>query len=449
MKPTRKLVVSLIAGAASALLTPSALAQDVVWPGFRGPTGDGVVSGAGHPTSWSMTEDGQENIAWAVEVPGASWSSPVVVDDTVYVVSAIAPWFDRPAPFRGAGGGNSGEPAADADFAMMAFSLDTGEQLWSKTLATMVPKEPTHPSNTFATESPTTDGERVYAHFGAIGLVVAVDLEGNEVWRKDVGAYSHTAGFGTGSSVVVHDGVLIAHSDNTKESFIVGFDAATGDEKWRQERDRGSSWASPLLVERDGGDQVVVPGPNAVTAYNPANGEMLWKATGFGGSFSASAVSDGDFVYFGNSGPGRRGPLISISLDAEGEFDADPDDDRVRWFASSQGLTFSSPVIVDGVLYGARGSFFAAHSCEDGERVFRTRLPDSSEIVASAWSVGDTVYVMNENGITFAIEAGEEFKLVSTNTIEGDLFSGTPSVAKGALLIRGADKLYCIRSPGS
>lgn len=445
---TRAGVVALTAGLVG-LVSSVAIAQDVAWPGFRGPTGDGLVSGPSHPLEWGYGEDGETNIAWAIDVPGASWSSPLVVDDAVYVVTAAGEGIGRPAPFRGQGGGGADKPDAPAEFQVRCYALRDGSERWATTVAREAPAEPTHPSNTFATESPTTDGERIYVHFGAIGIVAAVDLDGKELWQKDIGAYPHTAGFGTGSSIVVHDGTLVVHSDNTAESFVLGLDAETGEEKWKRERDAGSAWASPLLAPRGDGTQVIIAGSGAVSSYDVATGELLWKATGIEGSFSTSPVADEEHVYFGNSGPGRRGPLIAVRLDAEGEFAADPADERVGWVSGAQGFAFSSPVIVDGVLYAARGRFFAAHDCETGERVYRERLPDQGEVVASAWAVDGVVYVMNETGMTFAIPAGGEFEVKQTNTIEGDIFSSTPSVAKGNLLIRGADKLYCIRAEGS
>ncbi|MEM0982737.1 MAG: PQQ-binding-like beta-propeller repeat protein [Planctomycetota bacterium] len=439
-------VASVFAAAAGTTLAQNA---DVVWPGFRGPSGDGRLHGLSHPDSWSLTSEEQRNVAWSVEIAGNSWSSPVVIGDTVYVVSAVTPDMERPDPFRGAGGWVAGRPSADAEFQMRAFDLATGDERWSKTLETEVPKQPTHPSNTWATETPVTDGERIYAHFGAIGLVVAVDLEGNVIWRTDLPAYKQGANFGTGASVALAGDRLIVHSDNQEDSFVVAFDTETGDEKWRQDRPEGSSWATPLVAEHEGVTQVIVPGPGHVTAYNATDGEMLWKGTGIGGGFSASPSIEDGVVIFGNSGPGRRGPLIGVNLSARGEFALDPKDERVAWVANSQGFTFASPVVLDGIIYAVRGSFFGAHDAETGKRIYQKRLPDQSEVVASLWTDGERIFAMNEVGLTFVVKAGREYELLGTNEIEGDLFSATPSAADDSLLIRGADKLYCVRAEGA
>ncbi|MEM0982736.1 MAG: PQQ-binding-like beta-propeller repeat protein [Planctomycetota bacterium] len=425
-------------------------AQDARWPGFRGPAGDGQLGELSHPATWSLTGDREANIAWTVDLPGYSWSSPLVVGETAYLVTAVTPDTDRPKPFRGAGGRGRGRPTPEVRFAMLAVDMETGDSRWSTTLAERVPSQPTHPSNTFATETPVTDGERIYAHFGSIGLLVAVDLDGREVWRAPLPAYRQTANFGTASSVVLWEDRVIVHSDNFEESFIVAHDAETGEQIWRaEERPEGSSWASPIIAEADGSAQLIAPGSGHVTAYDPANGSVLWKVTGVPGNFDATPVVAGDRVIFGNSGRQGRGPMIAVELSARGEFAPDPDDERVAWVANSQGFTYSSPVVVDGVVYAARGSFFGAHDAETGERIYRKRLPDQSEVVASLWTDGERIFAMNEVGLTFVVKAGREYELLGTNEIEGDLFSATPSAADGSLLIRGADKLYCIRAEGA
>lgn len=435
------LALLTLAGVAAA----PAHGQDVEWPGFRGPMGNGVSDGAAHPMTWAYTADRKENIAWVADVPGASWASPIVVGETVYVISAVTPEMERPIPFRGAGGGDNQQPAQEATFELLAYDLASGGAKWSKTVATKVPEEPTHPSNTFATESPVTNGKHIFMHFGSIGLVAAYDLEGNEAWRREIGAYAHANGFGTGSSLALAEGTLVVLSDNQEDSFILGLDAATGEERWRQPRAIGSSWASPVVVAHGGRTQVIAPGTGAVTSYNAATGEVIWKATGTPNNFSASPV-----VANGRVVVGTRGLLISIDLNAMGEFAASTEDPSgfVRWSTAGDGLSFSSPTVLNGAIYGARGAFFGANDLDTGARVYRDRLPDQSEVVSSAWTSGGMVFVLNENGTAFGIKPGQQLEVVHTNVIEGDLFSGTPSVARGSLLIRGADKLYCIRAAG-
>ncbi|MEM7623444.1 MAG: PQQ-binding-like beta-propeller repeat protein [Planctomycetota bacterium] len=426
-----------------------AVAQEVLWPGFRGGPAAGVVQGTTHPLTWRLVggdrEGNRQNVAWIADVPGLAWSSPVVVDDTVYVTTAVTP--DQPAPRRFGGGGGAGSvrPTKPAEFRVIAYSLGDGGERWSTTVARLTPDQPTHPANSFATESPTTDGRFVFVHFGHAGVLAALTLDGDVVWRRELGTYRFSSDFGTGSSIAYHDGVVVVHSDNNESAFIAGFDAETGDELWRTPRDRGSAWASPLVVPGASGAQVIVPGRGHVTSYEPKSGEQIWKATGIRGGFSASpSVGDGH-VYVGNSSRSGTGPLLALRLDARGEYVVDPADDRVRWLAASQGFEHTSAVVVGNTIYAARDAFFAAHDIRTGERLYRVRLPDGGIVVASAWAVGDTVFVLNESGQTYAIAAGGEFRLLATNMIDGDLFSATPSVARGTLLIRGGDKLYAIR----
>ncbi|MEM0982735.1 MAG: PQQ-binding-like beta-propeller repeat protein [Planctomycetota bacterium] len=450
MHRDRTLVAALAGLAVS--FGSAAMAQDIHWPGFRGPDGGGTATSS-HPSSWSAASEGGQNLAWSVDLPGIALASPIVIGDTVYVVTVISPELETATPWV------NGTPPLSAveepaDFRFVALDLESGEQLWETSVANEVPAIPTHTSNSFATESPVTDGKHLFAHFGCLGVVVAVDLEGNEVWRRDVGAYSYQQDFGPASSVVLADGVLVVHSDNQDSSFVMGIEPATGRELWKNERQTGTAWASPTVAANPaGGSQVIVPGSRNITSYDPKTGETIWQVTDIRGNFSASGiVADGKFIA-GPLGRGQRGGMIAVELDAEGEFPvgADADESGIAYVVPAQGFAYSSPVVVGDRLYVARASIFAAHDTTTGELLYRERLPEPDMIVASLWTDGETVYAMNVNGTVFGVKAGDEFELVSTNTVsatEGEQFSGTPAVAQGALLIKGSDRLYCIRSRG-
>ena len=212
---------SLIAVGVGVLAIVSASAQPR-WPQFRGENAGVVDDNPALPESWSATE----NVAWKTPIPGIGWSSPVVWDDHVFVTAAVntgAPEPIKSGPLRG---GDVVKPAAPYKWVVYDVSLETGQIRWQKDVATAVPADGTHMKNTYSSETPVTDGERVYAYFANLG-VFAFDMTGRPVWSKPMGPFKFRSGWGSAASPVLHDGRLIVVNDNDTESFIVAYDAKT------------------------------------------------------------------------------------------------------------------------------------------------------------------------------------------------------------------------------
>ncbi|MEZ6016575.1 MAG: PQQ-binding-like beta-propeller repeat protein [Planctomycetota bacterium] len=450
-------LIALLAAQAAAPAPPPAAQESPGWPTFRGAHGDAVVP-APHPATWGA----EQNLAWRVEVPGGGWSSPLVAGDLVFVTTAIQTAREdggRPLGFAGGvrapetRGAGAPKPTAEVTFQARAYSLADGALLWSRDLASRVPAHGIHPSNSFATETPASDGARLIVYFGAIGLVAGLDLEGNELWRREVGAYATTADFGTGSSIALIDGLAFVQCDNEEASFLAAFRAADGEPVWRVERPRGTSWASPLAWRTAGGTDLVVSGPDAVTGYEPASGAVRWRVEGIGGTFSASPVVAGERLIFGNSAQQRRGPLAALAAGARGvvEFRAEaaPKEGAaspLQWIVERAGPSFSSPVVAGGLVFVVDGQgVVTCRDAADGAELYRERLPDAFQVVASPWTDGAHVFVLSEGGTTFVLKAARVYELVGTNRIEGTYW-GTPSSAQGALLLRSADSLICVRA---
>ena len=439
-----------------ALCAPLQDAAPSDWTRFRGEEGSAVLPADAHPGSWSL----EDNLAWSVAVPGIGWSSPLVIGDAVYVTSAIEPHRERPMDFS-AGvadpstfGTGVEAPEEPVRYQVRAYALADGELRWEKELLEQVAAHGVHPSNTYATESPATDGEHLYVLFAMPGLVASLDASGEERWRAELGSYPTEADFGTSSSLVVDDGRVYVQHDNEESSFVLALDASSGEEVWRAERAGGTSWASPMLIEAGGRKQFVALGDGEVTSYAPEDGSVLWSLSGIQGNFSASATWDGERLYAGNSGPMIRGVLLALDLGASGthplvreEGEAEPEGQTpLLWSHERMGPGFATPVVHDGLLYVLGGSMgiLACHDAATGERLWRNRLPEGAAVVSSPWVVGDELFLLDETGKTFVVAVGPEFELLRTNTIE-DLFWSTPSFAQGNLLLRGVDRMYCIR----
>lgn len=412
------------------------------WSGFRGPDGSGVLEKLEHPETWS----GTDNIAWSVDMKGGGLSSPVVVGDRIFLTTAIG--FKPPVSFsEGVRDMRPKTPDTALKFAVQCLSLETGEVQWEKTVAEAKPKYPIHSSNSFATESPTTDGTHLFVHFASIGTVCAMDMDGNQIWKKEIGSYPTGNGFGPGSSITNGDGKIFIQCDNDESSFVVAMEAATGEEAWRKARDGRTSWASPVYWKNAKRNELVTCGSGFVTSYNPTNGDVLWKLTGIGMSFSASPAVDKDRIYFGNSGPRSSGPLVAVSAGMAGEhaFSSKAEIANVDWAVMQAGPGMSSPVSTGGFVYIPSRGKLTCYNAASGEVAFKTRVQLGS-MAASMWAAGDRAFLMDESGKTVVLDVGPEMKVVATNEIADDLFWSTPAVAGNSLLIRGAKKLYCIRN---
>lgn len=399
-----------------------------------------------HPLKWDKS-----TLAWSTTIPGGGWSSPVVAGTRVFLTSAVAADGSKPVGW-GQGVQSMGSffrskpPTKPMSFQVHCVDLESGDLLWSKEVVSRKPAHKIHPSNSYATESPITDGKNVYAYFASIGAVCAMDAEGKILWQKEVGEFPTANDFGTGSSLAMLDGRLFIQCDNEKESFVCALSADKGEEIWRVSRESRTSWSSPIVWTNKQRSELVLCGSGFVTSYDPETGNVNWNLSGLGSAFSASPTSDSERIYFGNSARTSRGPLVAVNAGAEGELDLDTINEKgVAWVQDSAGPGMASPVAVAGHVYVLSRGILACHDAETGERVYRERLPNASSVTASLWAMGDKVFALNESGETTVVKAGGEFELIGSNQLDG-LFWSTPSAANESLLIRDAADLHCVRN---
>ena len=420
------------------------IVADEGWNQFRGSVG-GRLPVVEHPLEWAE----HSNIAWAVPMKGSGWSSPLVLGDRIYLTSAVSEGGDRPKGM--AAGVASMRSFRNAkpdkhDFNVSCYDLNTGEELWSKTVGEMVPPV-VHPSNTYATESPATDGERIITLFATTGTLVGWDPDGNELWRQELGNYKSGNGFGTGSSLAILDNRVFVQFDNDENSFVAAYNTETGEQLWRNDRPGKTSWSTPMIWEHSGRKELVTCGSDVVTAYDPADGTVVWQLSGMKSGFSGSPAIDADRIYFGTSGPMSAGPLVAVKAGTEGEIELDRnfESEKVAWSRTRSGPGMASPVVANGHLFitGSSG-ILNCYDTETGERVYKKRVSDMKTVVASLWADEERVFILDENGTTHVIAAGPEFNVLGTNQID-DLVWSTPTVAGDSLIIRGVEKLYCIR----
>jgi outer membrane protein assembly factor BamB len=412
------------------------------WAHWRGPSQTGVAAGSA-PVRWSDTS----NVAWKVEVPGRGHSSPVIWGDRIFVTTAV-PTGRKPGPSDAAAGrdGRRGDGGAGAHeehrFDVIAFDRATGTVVWRQTAATATPHEGYHATyGSFASNSPTTDGQRVYASFGSRG-VFAYDLNGTLLWRRDFNIQMRMfQEFGEGVGPVLDEGRLILLFDHEGDGFLVMLDAATGREIWRTPRTDGTNWAAPLVVRHQGRTQIVVNSPRKVRGYDYESGKQIWETAGLGLNTIPRPVQHGDSVLVMSGF--IRPALFAIRLGREGDLAGT---DAIKWSAN-RGLAYtSSPVLHEGKLYFLTDNgLVSAIDAATGTPVYQqVRLPKPYAIKASPVAAGGMLYFPTEDGDVVVARIGPTLDVVATNTLTDQSFVASPAVAGGDIVLRSRTHLFRI-----
>jgi outer membrane protein assembly factor BamB len=305
-----------------------------------------------------------------------------------------------------------------------------------------VPHEGLHSTSSQASNSPITDGERIYASFGSRGLH-CLDMEGKLLWSNDYGLMQTRAAWGEGSSPALYEDTLVLLWDHEKESFIAALDKKTGKEHWRRERDEPTNWTTPIVVDVDGSPQVIVPATNASCAYDLKTGETIWTMTGMTLNLVPTTLYQDGVAYLMS---GFRGAALqAIELKgAKGELDAESD--NVLWIHGSSTSYVPSGTIYDGLIYFLRVNS-GVISCLDamsGDVLYQgERLENVRTVYSSLVTANGHVYVTSREGTTNVIEHGPEFNIVAVNTLD-DGFDASIVFAGDELYLRGTNHLYCI-----
>ncbi|MBX7167828.1 MAG: PQQ-like beta-propeller repeat protein [Pirellulales bacterium] len=421
------------------------------WPQFRGPRGDGTVESARFPHAWSPTE----NIAWKVGVPGSGWAQPVVWGQQVFVLTAVS--TADPEPKKAATNAFTGPAKPPEDsyrWELACFDLAGGQEQWRQQIAEQQPPIPAHVTNTYATETPATDGKHVVVWLASIGKVFAYRVDGELAWSVDLGVHPMQANLGTGSSPVIVGDLVYVQWYNEEDSFLVALETATGQERWRAPRSKGTSWATPFVWRNSVRTELVACGNTRVYSYDLATGQAFWELGNFPSSFASSPTAQGDALFLGNNGPFSTAPLFSVKAGKSGDISLSKKEaaskelvhnDGIAWWRVRSGPGLASPVVAGPRLYVSEESILACYAAATGERLYRERLPDGKDVVASPLVLEDRILLIDGDGTAFFVAAEPEFKILGTNRLNEQVWA-TPAVAGDALLVRGVEHLYCIRA---
>jgi len=416
------------------------------WPQFRGPNANGLanVEDPKLPDKWSDTE----NVAWKTEIPGVGWSSPVVWGDRIYL-TAVVNTGDGEKPKKGLYFGGERPPSKD-EHRWMVYAIDfkTGKIVWEREAEKGVPGTARHLKNSYASETPVTDGERIYVYFGNVGLFT-YDKTGKLLWSEKMGPYKMRFGWGTAASPILFKDRLYIVNDNDDQSFIACYDAKTGKNIWKVNRDEGSNWATPFIWENEKRTEIVTAGTRKIRSYD-LDGKLLWELGGMSSITIATPFTRFGLLYI-SSGyvQDQVRPVYAVKPGASGDISLKKDEtsnDYVAWYQKQAGPYNPTPLVYGDYYYVLldRG-FFACYDARTGKLIYdKQRLdPEASAFTSSPWAYNGKIFLQSEDGDTFVVQAGPEYKLLGKNSI-GDMAMATPAITQGSLILRTASKLYRI-----
>jgi outer membrane protein assembly factor BamB len=320
------------------------------------------------------------------------------------------------------------------------FDRETGKAVWEKTAIEAVPHAPTHSTNTFASASPCTDGQHVYAHFGSQGLF-CYTMQGDLVWSKQFGKMTIRNGFGEGSSPTLVDDMIIVPWDHESGSKLFALNKLTGESIWEIKRDEPTCWATPLIAaDSTGRRQIVMNGQRAARGYDLLTGEELWKCGGQTQRPCASAVAKDGIAYVAS---GFRGSFVG-AFDMTGKGDL-KGTQYVKWTSNRNTPDVASPALSENRMYYYKDKT-GLLTCVDiltGKELFAAaRIPGVNSTYASPVVANGFVYLTDRQGKITVIKDTDKVEVVATNELEEGV-DATPAFVGNQLFIRSDSALYC------
>jgi len=382
------------------------------WPGWRGPNHDGVATGPAAPQEWSETS----RVLWKTKLPGRGHSSPVVLGNRVYLATA-----DERQQVQ----------------AVLAIDRRRGKPIWQTDLFTGGFEREVHRENTHASSTLATDGQRLFAVFLNDRRIwcSALDLEGQELWRKEVGGFRSKQGYS--ASPIVYQSLVIVAADHSDGGFIAGLHRGTGEIVWRRNRPAQDSYASPSVVRIGDREQVVLSGCSVISAYDPLTGKTLWSTAGTTESTVGTAVATQELVFVAGGWPDAG--VVALRPDGS-----------IAW-QNREKVYVPSMVVHEGFVYAVRDDGVArCWEAATGKDRWKRRL--NGEFRSSPVILGDLIYMVDMTGKTTVFRANpDQLEVVAESTLGTEAFA-SPAVSDGQIFLRVADGsrgsrqeyLYCI-----
>jgi outer membrane protein assembly factor BamB len=429
---------------ASLFIIACVLAGDPEWPGFRGPSSNPSASSSNLPEKWSKTS----NIEWTSTIPGLGWSSPIVTGTNIFLTTVTT---DGQAKLPQVGTDYSNDYIAELSkqgfkdkelldrlnardfefpnevtlhYFLYSVDLESGKANWKREFHSGRPPGGRHRKNSFSSETPVTDGSRVYVYINNLGLF-AYDLAGNQVWKTPLENFPTILDFGPASSPTLVNDLVVILNDNEKQQFIAAFDKNTGKQVWRTNRsihvqgsDRQTGWSSPYVWKNSRRTEIVTIGPDLAISYD-LEGKELWRLGGMSAMPIPSPFAYDGLLYL-NGGTAKV--LAAIRPGAFGDLTT-PDgaklNDFVVWLQPKAGTYLPTELALDGGLYVlTHNGIFTRFDAKTGVQTYKARIGEGGDFTTSPWAYNGKIFCMNEEGKTFVIRAGDKYEFVGSNDLD-------------------------------
>jgi outer membrane protein assembly factor BamB len=398
------------------------------WPAWRGPDGTGVSSERNLPLKWSESE----NVHWRVALPERGNSTPIIWGNRIFLTQAIEKENRR---------------------TLICFDRTAGKILWQSGV-TYTEKDPSHATNPQCSASPVTDGERVLVSFGSAGLF-CYDFDGKELWHRDLGKQTHI--WGNAASPMIDKDLCILNFGPGERTFLIAVNKFDGKTVWQVDEPGGKSglgkpddreewvgsWSTPVLMNVNGRDELLMSFPQRVCALDPLTGKEYWTCQGLNPLVYTSPIySEGIVVVMG----GFNGSALAVKAGGSG----DVTQTHRLWQIPKTKQRIGSGVISDGYIYIHNDPGVAeCFELKTGKLVWEERLVGKGR-KNDSWSsmmlADGKLYVVNQSGDTFILRASPKFELLSTNSI-AELTISSLAVSDGQIFIRSYNHLWCIGTP--
>ncbi len=413
------------------------------WPEWRGHLNTGATPYADVPLEFNETK----NIKWKTEIPGKGHATPIVWGDQVIVLTSV-PTGKKPEHLSeessdsGSGGWSSGGPKAGFIHSFRVLSVDknSGQINWQTEVTQEYPQESTHELGSWASNSPGTDGELIYAYFGSRGLY-CLNFSGEILWSRDFGQMEKRASFGEGSSPAIGKNHVFIQWDHEGDSYLYAIEKKTGKDAWVDKRDEITSWATPLVAEVNGKEQVIASGTGKVVGYDAATGAKIWTTSGMTENIIPNPKYAGGILYLMSGFRGQALKAVDLP-NAKGNLDGT---DAIHWEYNKNTPYTPDGLVMDGKLYFLRNNngMMTCLNAKTGEPYYTNQRTEGiNTLYSSPTGIGDKIYIAAENTV-LVIQSGEEFKILATNKLD-DNFHASPIAVGNDLFLRGFKSLYCI-----
>ena len=389
------------------------------WARFRGPNGQGISSEVDLPVKWTANE----NVVWKTSIPGNAWSSPIVYDEHVFLTTATE---------------------EGTSCRVICVRRDDGNIAWDTEVHRQLPG-PKRRQNSYATPTPVTDGERVYAVFYD-GTSAAVDFSGNLVWKNSEVKFFSLHGLGA-SPMLVHDQLVMPFDGSSRDNDRVGWkipwrkavvlslDTASGSVRWKGLRGESRvGHVTPILV--DEGAQIVSAGGDRVQGFDARTGKRIWSIYSQGEGVTPSPVVADGLVF---TSSGFEAPTIrAIRLGGKGDITKT----HIAWEQKKGVPVLASPLYVHPHLYTiTRDNILHCIQASTGEVVWLRRLTGTHS--ALPVFADGRIYILSEEGVTLVLRPGARYDEVTRNSID-EICLASMAVSQGQFYIRSSEHLYCI-----